>query len=117
MSQRSELPRAIAGVPQVHVIRVSQRGEFPDLSTKSIVTRGTKADGTTFYAPAFATPAQVDKDRGVVQITHSAAQLNQPSSGQAGRAYLLDVLIGDTPGTETPLDQQWAFYVRDAETA
>lgn len=113
---RSEIARAIAGVPQMHVIRVSQRGEYPDLSTKSIVVRGRKADGSTLYTPAKTVPSQVDKDRGVLQIFHAASDLDQTSSGQAGRPYLLDVLIGDSAGTETPVDQQWCFYVRDKET-
>lgn len=88
--ERTDLDPGVAGHQMTHVIEVWEDGERLDLSLYAVKAQCIRTTGTsaTAYAPTVTVPTQVDKNRGRMQVVHSAAQL--ATSGK----YAMNVYIG-----------------------
>jgi len=112
-----DLDPGVAGHQMTHVIEVHEDGEPMDLSPAEHAVKAqcirVTGTGATAYAPTVTIPAQVDRNKGRMQVLHSAAQL-----ATAGR-YRLNVYIGASgaalSATEPLKRRFYKFTVHDAD--
>lgn len=127
-NQREQLTRCVEGMAGQHVIQIlDEFGEPLNLDGRSVIAKARKADGvravlanetpgtSTAYVPTVTKRTQVDKNVGVIEVDHTAANLDQPSRSYCGQPYWLDVFVGAS-GSEKPVDREYAFWVRAKET-
>lgn len=127
-NNREELSRCVEGMAGQHVIRiVDEFGDPLGLDGRSVIAKARKADGvravlagetpgaSTAYVPAVTKRTQTDRNVGVIEVDHTAANLDQASRSYGGQPYWLDVFVGAS-GSEKPVDREYAFWVRAKET-
>lgn len=127
-NSREELARCVEGMTGQHVIQIlDEFGDPLNLDGRSVIAKARKAEGvqavlkgetpgaSTAYVPTVTKRSQVDRNVGVIEVDHTAGNLDQPSRSYGGQPYWLDVFVGAS-GSEKPVDREYAFWVRAKET-
>lgn len=96
---REDLGFVRTGNYHTFVFRIRQDGEYPDLSTWSVLATAKAPDGTLGISPTITKPTQVGKDRGRYYVTFTSTHLSAVRGGTAV-PWWMDIVAGPTSGQE-----------------